>query len=157
MMVWEGHKCYIRGELIRMGAKRKRDGEKVINDLTNKILELESQHKQSLSEKHAGDLLEARKALQQLMTVTAKRFLFFKKKIYYEAGDKSGKLLTRALRDPHSSTHISGIRNDSGILDVKTEDIAAHFHTYYSKLYNLPSQHRPPGLEGTEIKLYQTI
>lgn len=99
-MIWEAHKCSVRGELMRMGAQRKRDKEKEITKLTDKISNLESQHKQSLTTRSAAQLLETRKTLQQLVDATAKRFLFFRKKIYYEYGDKTGKFFARALRGP---------------------------------------------------------
>lgn len=86
-MTWEAHKCTIRGELINMGAKRKRDREQDITKLTDKILKLETLHKQSLMTQTATELLETRKMLQQTLDVTTKHFLFFKKKIYYEYGD----------------------------------------------------------------------
>lgn len=50
MMIWESHKCTIRGELIWIGAQRKIEQEKEIKQLVNKIHTLETQHKQSLTE-----------------------------------------------------------------------------------------------------------
>ena len=50
MMVWQAHKCYMRGELIRLGSQKKRKQTQLISD---KIHDLESQHKQSLSQKSA--------------------------------------------------------------------------------------------------------
>lgn len=75
--------------------------------------------------------------------------------MYYEAGDKSGKLLARALREPNTSKHIMGIRGADGSLDVKTDDIAKHFQAYYSKLYNLPAQHGPPEIAGDRTQAIQ--
>lgn len=109
-------------------------------DLTDMILKLESQHKQSLTERLAADLLDTRKTLQQIMTATSKRFLFFKKKIYYEYGDKTGTFLARALKSPRYKNTILGIKNKEGKLDVVDDLIAKHFHEYYTTLYNLPRQ-----------------
>lgn len=79
-MVREAHKCSIRGELIKMGCQRKRHREKELTKLTDKILEVETLHKQSLTTQTATELLETRKTLQQTLDATTKRFLFFKKK-----------------------------------------------------------------------------
>lgn len=146
--LWEAHKCTIRGELISIGSKRKKQRAKETSRLINRIHYLETLHKQSLSTSTASELLDTRKSLQNLFDTKAKRFLFFKKKIYYEGGNKPGKTLARALRTHTHSTNISGIKRANGSLDVSTEDIAKHFHEYYTNLYNLPPQHTLPGLTG---------
>lgn len=110
-------------------------------DLSNKIHKLESQHKQSLPQQSATELLESRKVLRELFET--KRMLFFKKNVYYEAGDKTGKFLARALKEANAVNHISSIRSHRGTLEVSTEAIAAQFHQFYSELYNLPQQHKP--------------
>lgn len=48
-----------------------------------------------------------------------------------------------------------GIRRTDSSLDVTTEAIAAHFRKYYTKLYNLPPQHRPPDLLGDRKHIIQ--
>lgn len=80
LAIWEAHNCTIRGELIKMGAKRKREREDKINKIANRIHELELLHKQYLSSQTALELLEARKALQQILDNRTKRFLFFRKR-----------------------------------------------------------------------------
>lgn len=78
LMIWEAHKCTIRGgELIKMGAQRKKRQEKEICDLADKILRLETTHKQSLAAQSARELLDTRKTLQQLFETKTKRSLFF--------------------------------------------------------------------------------
>lgn len=93
MMIWEAHKCTIRGELIRLGAQRKKQQEKELRDLINRIHSLEALHKQSLAIQTATELLEARKKLQELLLTKTRRSLFFKKRVYYESGDKTGRFL----------------------------------------------------------------
>ena len=78
LTVWEAHKCSIRGILISLGAKKKREREAALQQLVTKITALEALHKQSLSVSLATSLLEARRDLQQLLDSTAKRMLFFK-------------------------------------------------------------------------------
>lgn len=143
MMIWEAHKCTIRGELIKLGAQRKKKQEKELKDLTDKIINLETAHKQSLAIQTATELLEARKKLQDLFHIKTQRSLFFKKRIYYESGDKTGRFLARALREACSTSVISGIRSPEGVLEVTSDAIASQFHTYYSKLYNLTRQNKP--------------
>lgn len=97
LMVWEAHKCTIRGELISVGARKKRARDGEVLRLVRQIRHLEAQHKQSLSIQSATSLLESRKALRQILDTRTKRFLFFRRKLYYEHGDKPGNLLARAF------------------------------------------------------------
>lgn len=57
------------GDLIKMGAQRKREEEN--KQLTDKIFNLETQHKQSLTIWSAQALLESRKPLQKLLDAKA--------------------------------------------------------------------------------------
>lgn len=90
-----------------------------------------------------------------MLTATAKRFLFFKKKVYYEYGDKTGKFLARALKSPRFKNNILGIKNKEGTLDMADDLIAKHFHDYYTNLYNLPSQHKPADVRGIDYRSYE--
>lgn len=155
LLVWEAHKCTIRGVLIGMGSRRKKEKDAQIRKLLTQIESLEVLHKQSLSETSAKSLLEARKDLQQILHTKAKRILFFKRRLYYESGDKAGRFLARALKEQNSSNQIVGIRSKEGKLEVKPEAIANHFHAFYTKLYNLPPQHKPPQMLGDRTQLIQ--
>ena len=134
----------IRGELIKWGARKKKDREKEITQLSNTIAKLELQHKQSLSSGVADELIHARNSLKQLLNLQTQKSLFFKKSIFYEHGDKSGKQLARALKDATIANHVHSIRDTQGILEHKPDLIAKIFHKFYSKLYDLPPQHKPP-------------
>lgn len=123
--------------------------------MTDKILKLEAQHKQSLTTRTANDLLETRKTLQQTLDVTTKRFLFLRKKIYYEYGDKTGKFLVRALKGPWNKNNILCIKNKDGTLDITDELIARQFHDYYTNLYNFLKQHKPADVQGSRIQIIQ--
>lgn len=58
-----------------MGAQRKREREKEINKLTDKILKLEAKHKQYLTTQSTIDLLGTRKPSQQTLEPNASYFL----------------------------------------------------------------------------------
>lgn len=89
--------------MIKMGSQCRKEQDKEIKQLTGKIFRLETAHKQSLTIQSARELLETRKALQQIFEATTKMLLFFKNKMYYESGDKSGRLLARGLKDSNST------------------------------------------------------
>lgn len=71
-----------------MGSHHKKGRDKNIETLTDRNKQLESLHKQSLTVQMATKLLENRKVLQQLFNDRSRRYIFFKKTIYYEAGNK---------------------------------------------------------------------
>lgn len=70
--------------------EREREREAAIQKLVSQIATLKALHKQSLSTTSAGLLLEARRELQQMLDSTARCMLFFKKRLYYESGNKAG-------------------------------------------------------------------
>lgn len=130
LLTWAAHKCVIRGELIRLGAKKKREAEKEVNDLVTKISNLEAQHKRSMAINVAAELLELRKQLQSILHLRAKKILFFRKGFFYEHSDKTGKFLARALKETQLSTNIMAIKNKNNQLIHETEKIAQVFHNY---------------------------
>lgn len=40
-----------------------------------------------------------------------------------------------------------GIQNKTGKIDISIEQIAQHFHDFYTSLYNLPNQHKPADIQ----------
>lgn len=58
MMQWEAHKCFIRGQLLAISSRRKREQQELILSLSSKIRVLEAQHKRSLAIKISQDLQE---------------------------------------------------------------------------------------------------
>lgn len=121
-----------------MGSHHKRERDKNIKVLTECIKQLETLHKQSLTAHTVAELLETRKAFQQLFDIRSKRYLFFIKGIYYESGNKTCNLLARVLKEQTANNFIHGIQRSDGTLDMTTEAIEKHFQNFYTKLYNLP-------------------
>lgn len=86
-MVWEAHKSYIRGILIKIGSRLKKAKTQQTVDLLDKIRSLEATHKRIL----------AVQALTEL-SAPAKAVIAKCKRAFYEHSNKCGKLLVRALR-----------------------------------------------------------
>lgn len=136
-----------------MGSRRKKERDAQVKKLFTQIESLEVLHKQSLSEASAKSLLEARKELQHLFNAKAKWMLFFKRRLYYESGDKAGRFLARALREQNLINKIAGIRTKEGQLEVASEAIVKQFHAFYTKLYNLPPQHKLSQMTGDRAQI----
>lgn len=112
LTIWEAHKSVIRGELIKWDSWKKKEREKNINDLVLKITNLELIHKHSQAQQMDQELTQTRKTLQNLLDSKAKRSLFLRRLIYYEHGDKGGKLLARALKGAKLANNIHGVRSE---------------------------------------------
>lgn len=134
-------------EFIRIGAARKT---KELTDLTQAMSDLEPQHTQSLAIEAATALLELRK---KLLNFKAQKILFAKKGFFYEHRHKTGKYLTKALKETLLSTNIAAIKKKDNHITQDTKMIAQRFHYYYTDLYNLPNTHKPKDLMESRTEL----
>lgn len=95
---WAAHKCVMRGEFISMAAHRKKQRRNYINTLSTRIHALERAHKASLATKSLAELLQAREEFREELSKTLKRKYILTQKLFYEFGNKSGKMLARAIQ-----------------------------------------------------------
>lgn len=138
-VVWEAHKSYIRGLLIKIGSRVKKERAREIVDLLGKIKTLEFTHKQSLASQTLLELTALRNQLRSLALIKAKETISKCHRSFYEHSNKCGKLLARALRIQKARTFIPEMLNTTHKKIHTTEGIDALFRDYYKDLYNLPS------------------
>lgn len=142
LSVWNAHKCVIRGELLSISANRNKLNRSHIADLTARIHVLEQAHKASVADALLTELTQAREELLEALNKSLKRKFLLTQKLYYEFGNKSSKLLARALQSKKASHTIHKISNSAGDSFSRNEEISQQFVQYFSKLYNLtPSHH----------------
>ncbi|CAH2295654.1 Hypothetical predicted protein, partial [Pelobates cultripes] len=137
-MIWEAHKCMIRGHLIRYCTQRKTAQRQAVTDLAQQVATLETLHKSTLSEDTYRELLEARRNLKQLLSQGLLRTIRRSRRHFYEYSDKCGRLLARRLQRERRLTHITKIRDQTGVLTQRPDGIATAFHHFYTDLYNIP-------------------
>lgn len=77
--------------------------------------------------------------LLEVLNAKLNRKFALTQKLYYEFGNKAGKLLARALQSKKASHTIHRINNTRGDAVVTNEGISSQFIQYFSKLYNLPT------------------
>uniref|UniRef100_A0A8C5Q7Q5 Reverse transcriptase domain-containing protein n=1 Tax=Leptobrachium leishanense TaxID=445787 RepID=A0A8C5Q7Q5_9ANUR len=142
-MVWEAHKCVLRGKLIQIGARLKKFRTGQITDLLRNIYTLETSHKTHGSLDTLKELTLQRATLNDLLTHNTLRSLQITKLKYYTQGDRCGRLLANAVRQRHMATYIPKIRCADGSVAHLTPDISTAFLSYYKTLYNL-SDTPPP-------------
>uniref|UniRef100_A0A8C5WHL5 Reverse transcriptase domain-containing protein n=1 Tax=Leptobrachium leishanense TaxID=445787 RepID=A0A8C5WHL5_9ANUR len=145
-LLWEAHKSVLRGQLIQLGARCKRDRGDKIQSLLADIQTFETLHKTTPSAEHYSALSSLRSELRELLHHHACRSLLLTKRSYYLHGNKCGKLLARALRQKYQSTYIPKLRRSDGSVTHLNDEIIAEFHTYYHSLYNLRDSPPPAKL-----------
>ncbi|KAM9330707.1 annexin A1 [Gastrophryne carolinensis] len=149
VMVWEAHKCTLRGYLIQEGARAKRERGAKAERLVQQIADLELKHKRSLQAPVLQELESKRQELKDVLFRETSRFFTRRHGLFYEQGNKAGRLLARALRPKQAKIRIEGIRGSDGIFYQKNGEIADLFRRFYLTLYNLPVQQGKRDVEGS--------
>uniref|UniRef100_A0A803JEZ2 Reverse transcriptase domain-containing protein n=1 Tax=Xenopus tropicalis TaxID=8364 RepID=A0A803JEZ2_XENTR len=141
--VWMAHKCVIRGELIKIGTRKKKEQNAKLQQLLAKIQHLETQHKLSKLVHTLDALTQARKELRDAHSSFLAKAIEFNKKLFFEHGNKCGRLLAAALKKKQLRNHITKIRSTEGSTAETSSEIAEVFRKYYTKLYQLPDSKLP--------------
>lgn len=95
---WEALKCVVRGLFIKHGSRLKKAKGNRIAKLSKEITKLETQHKQTPLSAKLIKLTEKRSELRSLLNEQTMRVRDKNRTLYYQQGNKPGKLLARALR-----------------------------------------------------------
>lgn len=88
MIQWEAHKCVVRSHILAITARKKKEHQTLIRDLSNKITLLEAQHKCSLALKVATELAETRALLLKELFKRARKWQTLSQKLFYEQSNK---------------------------------------------------------------------
>lgn len=87
MTQWEAQKCVVRGHLLSIAARRKREHKALIQSLAGKISRLEAQHKCSLAIGVVTELVDTRALLSEALYKRAwKRFMLSQKLFFTSKG-----------------------------------------------------------------------
>lgn len=84
--------------------------------------------------------MQTRQQLLEIFDRKTQRKFILNQKLFYEQGNKCGRLLARAIHAKKASTNIHTIKDSLGKASSVTADIAFQFERYYTELYNLPHQ-----------------
>uniref|UniRef100_A0A8C5PYQ7 Endonuclease/exonuclease/phosphatase domain-containing protein n=1 Tax=Leptobrachium leishanense TaxID=445787 RepID=A0A8C5PYQ7_9ANUR len=89
-VIWEAHKCVIRGHYIKKGAELKQRATQ-ISDLVLQISDFESLHKRDADPTHVVTLTTMRRSLAELMNTLHHRTGLQTKAFFHTHGDKCGR------------------------------------------------------------------
>lgn len=154
---WEALKCVLRGLFIKHGARLKKQKNCRITQLFKAIESAETQHKQNLTRETLMIVTELKAELQTLLN---EKTLYVRDKsraLFYQQGNKPGKLLARALKNRCSTLPIARIKTDAGEVRYDPEGILKEFQAFYTKLYNIPNCKMDSNPELVQQKIQQYI
>uniref|UniRef100_A0A8C5QN92 exodeoxyribonuclease III n=1 Tax=Leptobrachium leishanense TaxID=445787 RepID=A0A8C5QN92_9ANUR len=154
-MIWEAHKCVIRGKLIQIGAQRKKTHRESVTTLLARIHDLETEHKTSRSISVFKELTIHRAKLNTILSDQAFKSLRHTKQLFYTQGNRCGKLLARALKRKQQTTFIPKVQSDTGTDLHLNTDITEAFHKYFSTLYQL--RDTPPDKDAIQAYLKDSL
>lgn len=105
----EAHKCVLQGHLLAIAARKKKEHQALLLSLSKKISQLEAQHKYS-------------QAIQ--LARRARRGHILSHKVFYEQGNKPGKLLARFTQKSILAHTVHHVTDSAGTIYSKNKDIA---------------------------------
>ncbi|CAH2219285.1 Hypothetical predicted protein, partial [Pelobates cultripes] len=135
--LWEAHKTVLRGHFIRIASRKKKEAQQRLNELTNRIAQLETLHKRTQLETQYRSLLEARNQLTELVARRHHRATQRNRAFYYIHANKSGRLLAHMIKNRQARAQVHELRTTKGTLTQFPEEIAEEFRKYYQTLYNI--------------------
>lgn len=108
LSIWEAHKCHIRGSLIKLGCRRKKEHIEKLNSLITRIRRIETQHKKSQVKQSMVELAILLEQVNSLMISRVKMKMLYSRHLYYEFGKKVGGLLACSIQAPIHTNAYSG-------------------------------------------------
>uniref|UniRef100_A0A8C5MLT6 Reverse transcriptase domain-containing protein n=1 Tax=Leptobrachium leishanense TaxID=445787 RepID=A0A8C5MLT6_9ANUR len=134
--VWEAHKAFMRGKLIAIASRRKRERAAETVSLTAKVGDLEREHKRTGDATLLRELLEARGSLNILLSRQVQAALQWTGRKFFEKSNKPDTLLARRLKQQTRERTVRAVRLGSGEMTSDPRDISGAFYSYYASLYN---------------------
>lgn len=125
----------LRGKIIALSSRLKKEEERKQLNLERSIRDLEQKHARLSHPNILEELDQQRQELNELLTYKAEGAIRFSNQNYYEAGNRTSKLLAFQLRIAQISRLVSKIVNPtSKKLVSHLKDIAKAFSIYYKSL-----------------------
>lgn len=137
--LWDAAKAVIRGKLMRWSSQKKKEKERQIKDLIEKLKSLEKKHMENNDTRILNDIMETKQILNSLYENQVEKRAKLIKQNFYENGPKSKKLLAWRIRKQQAERFIHKVRDPrTNEMYHNLDDIQKAFETYYTKLYAQP-------------------
>lgn len=136
-MLWDAFKAVMRGNIIARSSYVKKLREERLNNLQQKLKQLQRQHKDNLEPNTERDIKTVKNEIDSLLTEEVKKKLIYLKQKYWEAGGKATKLLAYRLKKKQADSALYKIRNtETKEIEYKQEKIKQCLVSFYKKLYS---------------------
>ena len=129
-MVWEASKAYIRGKIIAQTSKRKKEHINTVKELEAELVIMERKLAEHYTDSLFNDICKCKFKIHEIFNKKAEYALFRLKTTFYEAGEKTGKLLARQLKEQSCAHVIPTIRRE-GSLVTSSKEINEVFKSFY--------------------------
>ena len=93
IMVWEGAKAVIRGEIIMLASVKVKEKERGKKELLESLKRTQSEHKKNTNTHTLNEIRQIRKKIDQIELENIEKALTFTKQKYYDSGPKAKTLL----------------------------------------------------------------
>lgn len=147
-VVWEALKAVIRGRIIQHTSHRKKANAQQLLDLESKIKDAETKLKQRITCDGLRELTRLKYQYNNILSQKVEFNLFRARQIYFESGDKAGKLLARYIKQRESASTIPAIRSQAGDIVTATVEINKIFKEFYINLYSSTSTSTDKDIES---------
>lgn len=135
-IVWDASKATMRGKIISIGSRIKKQRLAKQQGLEAEIKKLTREHKQFGKKDILKKLKEVRQQLDEVLTYKAEGAMRYTNRKYYEMGNKASRLLAFQLRKAQSNRAIPKIRNpETNQVETEPTKISDSFASYYKQLY----------------------
>uniref|UniRef100_A0A8C5MLB2 Reverse transcriptase domain-containing protein n=1 Tax=Leptobrachium leishanense TaxID=445787 RepID=A0A8C5MLB2_9ANUR len=154
-VLWLAHKPVIRGLLIQIGSRLKRERLQRLSDLQALLADREAAHKISRTQGDYEALLLVQQDLRAELTSDAARSLAWSKRSFYEYSNKAHTFLARKLRNQHRSHAVTSARTPSGGNTTEPGEVNRIFTEFFKQLYNHSPTHTPSNQDHVQrVKAY---
>nr|XP_033818220.1 uncharacterized protein LOC117368600 [Geotrypetes seraphini] len=138
-ILWDALKAVIRGELIKWGARFKKQRARTFLQLRTRLTQLELHHQNTRDPQTLVQLQRVRDELYQLQVEDTERMRERFRLNIYEHSNKASAQLARYIRIKQNRLNIACIKgNSGGDLRVTDSAIQREFRDFYSGLYGQP-------------------
>uniref|UniRef100_A0A803TCD8 Reverse transcriptase domain-containing protein n=1 Tax=Anolis carolinensis TaxID=28377 RepID=A0A803TCD8_ANOCA len=138
-IIWDASKATMRGYFLQQGARKRREKQKQLDQVLEKITLIERELKDKPKNlKLAQELKLRQKEREHIELENRANQLKFIRQTHFENANKPGRWLARKLRKRKDATYINRIKIGDKTY-VEEKEILNQFKIFYSKLYEKES------------------
>ncbi|XP_044155343.1 zinc finger protein 3 homolog [Bufo gargarizans] len=136
MNLWLTHKAFMRGKLIQVASRLKKDRSSAQVTLESRLAKLVRAHQQTPSLYLLKEIKDTKSQLNTLLSNNTEKALRWTASYYYKYANKPDKMLARQLKATQRINQVYQIRTRTGRTTTHPDIIYDTFQSFYKKLYS---------------------